>query len=230
MKYLIWSYDYSHASAGPKVLHRLCHELNAIGETAAIGNGYATNPEWDTPHGVMDDDTIAVYPEVVSGNPWGAPRVARWVLNIPGKLGGDRLYDPSEIVFSWDLAVFDAPLLHLPAVELDIYHDLGLPRSGELFYVGKGSQGDTNGAVPITHEMRLDRYALADALNRAALLRCFDDYTAMPQIARLCGCPVLMPSGERLEPAGFRDEYRAQWPVFREQLARFVDVTQAVYA
>lgn len=228
MRYLVWGYDYSHASGGPKVLHRLCHELNEAGQEASIGNGYATNPEWDTPQGVMDSDTIAVYPEVVAGNPWNAQRVVRWVLNTPGKLGGDRVYDPAETVFSYSPLFMDAPLLHLPAIETDIYTDRGLAREGELYYVGKGSQSDTNGAAAITHEMRLDRHALADALNRATLLRCFDDTTAMAQIALLCGCPVLVvPSGQRLEPAAFRDEYLAQWPVFLEQLARFVEVTQA---
>lgn len=228
MKYLVWPYDYSHASGGPKALHRLCHELNAAGQEAYIGNGYATNPEWDTPHGVMDSDTIAVYPEVVSGNPWGSPRVARWVLNVPGKLGGEPVYDSAELVFTWDRAFLDAPLLHLPAVETDIYTDRGLPRDGELYYVGKGGQGDTNGAAEITHAMRLDRHALADVLNRSTLLRCFDDCTAMAQIALLCGCPVLIvPTGERRSPDGFRDEYLAQRPVFLDQLARFVEVTQA---
>ena len=227
MKYLIWATGYTHASGGPKVLHRLCHELNAVGQEAYIGNGYTTNPEWNTPHGNMDDDTIGIYPEVVSGNPWGARRVARWVLNVPGLLGGDRSYAIGEMVFSWAREFLDGvPLLHLPGIELDIYTDRALPRNGELFYVGRGIQGDTSGASEITWEMRANRYALADALNHATLLRCFDYVTAMKEIALLCGCPVLMPDGQRLEPFGFRDEYLALWPVFRNQLAEFIRITQ----
>jgi O-antigen biosynthesis protein len=226
VKYLIWAYDYSHASSGPKALHRLCHELNLAGQHAAIGNGYLTNPEWNTPHGEPDDDTIAIYPEVVTGNPWGASRVVRWVLNVPGKLGGDKVYDPAEVVFSWDRAFFDAPLLNIPHIETDIYADHHEPREGRLYYVGKGA-GSAHDAAPVTLGMRLDRYALADALNHAELLYSFDDCTAMTAIALLCGCPVrVVPTGDLLAPDGYREMYLARWPIFQQQLADFIRITQ----
>jgi hypothetical protein len=77
--------------------------------------------------------------------------------------------------------------------------------------------------------MREDRYALADALNRATLMYSFDDTSAMAGIALLCGCPVLViPSGQRFSPVGFREEYLALWPVFQVQLAEFIRITQAV--
>src|ERR1035437_2211619 len=160
MKYLIWSYTYSHASSGPKALHRLCHELNLAGQQAAIGYNWPTNPEWIEPHGSMDDDTIAVYPEVVSGNPWGAKRVARWTLNVPGKLGGDKEYDPSEIVFTWDRSFCDAPVVCIPHIETDIYINRCEPRSGMLYVAGKGTfdRSLIQSAAPITLAMREDRY------------------------------------------------------------------------
>ena len=226
-RYLIWSYDYSHASSGPKALHRLCHELRLAGQDAYVG-WPVTNPDWDTPHfdGPITDDVIAVYPEIVAGNPYKAKRVARWVLNVPGKLGGDKVYDPSEMVFTWDRSLVDAPLLNIPHIETDIYTDRGEPREGELVYFGKGS-GNVAG-TEITLEMRLDRHALADALNHATLLRCFDDFSGMVGIALLCGCPVeIVPTGQRYDPAGFREAYLALRPVFLQQLARFVEITQA---
>ena len=228
LPYLVWSFDYSHASAGPKVLHRLCHELNEAGQEAAIGNGYRTNPEWNTPRGdpPIKGDWCAIYPEVVSGNPWNAPRVARWVLNVPGLLGGDREYDPAEMVFSFSTLFLDAPLLYLPAIETDIYTDRHEPREGELHYVGKGVPGDTVGTQPITLAMREDRYALADALNRASLLRSFDAVSGMNNIALLCGCPVQV-NDERWEPDGFRKRYLEECAAFPKQLAEFVRITQA---
>ena len=227
MRYLIWAYDYSHASAGPKALHRLCHELNEAGQEAYIGNGYATNPEWNTPHGIMRPGTVAIYPEIVTGNPWSASRVVRWVLNVPGKLGGDKVYDPSEIVFSWDMRFLDGvPLLHLPAIEADIYTDRHEPRSGALYYVGKGITSQEVDARPVTLAMREDRYALADALNRAALLYSFDDCTAMVDIALLCGCPVeIIPTGQSIEPDAYREEYMAKCAEFPAQLARLIEMT-----
>ena len=50
----------------------------------------------------------------------------------------------------------------------------------------------------------------------------------MKDLALLCGCPVLMPSGERLEPDGFRERFLAECAEFPAQLATFVQITQAV--
>jgi hypothetical protein len=251
VRYVVWSYDYSHASAGPKVLHRLCHELNQIGQEAYIGNGYATNPEWDTPHGEVDADTTAIYPEIVTGNPWNAPRVVRWVLNTPGRLGGDRTYPASEQVFTYSPLFADAPLLYLPAVEMDIYADRGLPREGALIWAGKSRVTRHIEGRAITHAMRLDRYALADALNRAEVLYSFDTMSGMIDVARMCGCPVVVvPDGAFTyddydreigwegigwdttpapwDPAHFRASYLAKFDTFRSQLARFVEITSGV--
>lgn len=254
MKYLIWSYDYSHASAGYKVLHRLCHELNAVGQEAYVGFP-RTNPIWNTPYheSPLEGDWTAIYPEVVSGNPWHAPRVVRYVLNNPGKLGGDPTYDPSEIVFVYselfnDMGVGPERILMLPTVETDIYIDRGLPREGALVYVGKGRKTRDLDAAEVTMEMRLDRYQLADAMNRATVLYTFDNMTGMVDIARLCGCPVvIIPNGEYtreqygryvgwdglgwdempapFDSVAFRARYLTGLETFRDQLAQFVRIT-----
>ena len=84
---------------------------------------------------------------------------------------------------------------------------------------------------PITLAMREDRYALADALKPATMLRSFDPVSAMNYIALLCGCPVqIAPDGERLEPTGFRERYEAECATFPAQLAEFVRITQSVEA
>jgi hypothetical protein len=231
MPYLIWSYEYRHASAGPKALHRLCHELNEVGERAYVAHT-PTNPEWNTPtHGSsFDGEWIAVYPEVVSGNPWGAPRVARWVLNVPGKLGGDAVYDAIERVFSWDPAFLDdVPFLWAPTLETDIYSDCGEARNGALYFVGRAPKTqELPDAVEITQAMRDDRYALADVLNRAEVLYSFEPQTGMVGLAQLCGCPVVVvPTGQRYEPDGFRAAYEAKRLTFRDQLRDFIRITQA---
>jgi O-antigen biosynthesis protein len=259
--YLIWSYDYSHATGGVKVLHRLCHELNEAGQEAYVSG--SPNPEWNTPqsdpfpttdeaHHWVAGDWIAIYPEVVSGNPWNAPRVVRYVLNHPGKLGGDKTYDPSEIVYVYhpifdDVGAGPDRILTLPTVELEIYQNRHLPRSGALYYVGKGRRTrDLPGAVEITPELRADREALAAALNQADVLYTFDGMTGMSDIARLCGCPVILipDPGEQprratawigigfgLMPPPFdsevvRAEQIALHERFRAQLASFIRTTQ----
>ena len=254
MKYLIWSFDYSHASAGPKALHRLCHELNEAGQEAYIGPSWATHPDWNTPvwDGPLDGDWTAVYPEIVSGNPWNAPHVARWVLNVPGLLGGDMAYASSEAVFTWSPLFVDAPMLYLPTVELEIYSDRHEPRTGAAVYVGKGTESQAIlGATRITYEMRLDRHVLADVLNRVGVLYSFDAVSGMNDIARLCGCPVVVISNVTkafldrgmdwtgigfgyvpppFDSAAFRDRYHVTKAEFPTQLARFIEMTQPVYA
>lgn len=235
LPYLIFCYNYTHASAGLKVLHHLCHQLNLAGERAYISVSQP-NPAWNTPFHLppLDEEYIAVYPETIAGNPWDAPHVVRWVLNVPGLLpGGEPTYDPSEMVFAWvPQFLAGVPLLRLESIELDIYYDRHEPRAGEMYYDGKsylfGTHGDTTGAAPITLAMREDRYALADALNHATLLRSFDEVSGMNDIARLCGCPVRMVNGEILQPDGYREEHQKLVDAFPAQFAEFIRITQAL--
>jgi len=202
----------------------------------------------------MPKDWIAVYPEVVSGNPWGAPRVVRWVLNNPGRLGGDKTYDPSESVWVFgeminDPGVPPERILRLPTIELDLYTDRHEPRSGALYYVGKGQKTRDLDAVELTDDMKRDGRNLADLLNRAEVLYTYDMATAMIDIARLCGCRVIIvPSGDYTEAqlrretawvgigfgkmpppfdsAVIRREQIALYAAFRERLVDFIRVTQ----
>jgi hypothetical protein len=256
LNYLVWSFDYYHDSAGQKTMHRLCHELNEAGQAAFVAYELR-NPDWNTPYhpGPLTGDWTAIYPEIVAGNPWRAPRVVRYVLNHPGKLGGDKVYDPAENVFFFlpvfnDAGLQPERLLFLPTIELDIYRDRHLSRAGEVFYVGKGQQTrDLPGAVEITNDLKRDRHVLADTLNRATLLTCFDNMTAMIEIARLCGCPVrLVPNGDYtreqydamtdwqgigwdevpgpFDSGALRDRQLALYEAFRGQLADFIRITQ----
>jgi len=260
-KYLIWSFDYYPDSAGQKTMHRLCHELNQAGQEAYVAYP-KRNPAWNTPYlpgpirdRRLDERWIAVYPEIIAGNPWKAPRVVRYVLNTPGKLGGDTVYPPSEIVYVFH-ELFNTPgvpserILFLPTIELDLYTDRHEPRSGALYYVGKGQKTRDLDAVELTNDMKRDPHELADHLNRAEVLYTFDNVTAMAIIARLCGCPVvLIPDGtydretfdsliagpglgwdEMPEPFDsdvIRGNEVAQYEAFRERLADFIAVTQA---
>lgn len=263
--YLVLSYDYAHNSGGRKVLHRLCHELNLAGQEAYIPPEWIANPEWNTPshEPSFEGDWVAVYPEVVPGNPWGAPHVARWVLNHPGVIvpaggsaPGDAVYDPAEIVFIFHeafnaMGVGPERVLNLPTIETDIYFDRHLPRVGEVFYVGKSSKSrELPGALEVTTAMAADRENLADVLNKATVMYTFDNETAMAEIARLCGCPVIViPDGsytweqyDRLvgwvgqgwdampppfDSAAYRAWYLGRIDTFHERLADFIRITQA---
>ncbi|MEI7429016.1 MAG: glycosyltransferase family 1 protein, partial [Betaproteobacteria bacterium] len=99
--YYILAPDFRHSSAGIRNLHYLCHVLNELGYEAYIAGAKTTSIHLRTPlldirtaeqHFCSGKTPIAVYPEIISGNPINTPVVARWLLNIPGHLGGDTLF------------------------------------------------------------------------------------------------------------------------------------------
>ena len=96
------------------------------------------------------------------GNPWGAPQVVRWVLNVPGLLGGDRSYASDELLFAYHERFYPGvPLLYLPWFD-PIYVDRREPRAGAVSYIGKSNSGPLpEPAPPITLAMRRDLQTLA---------------------------------------------------------------------
>lgn len=209
-EYIIWAPPYTHTSAGISVLHYLCHRLNTAGYTAYITG--QRNPLWNE-QGITKADldkkvtegAIVVYPEIVSGNPYNAQRVVRWVLNTPGKLGGDKVYPPSEAVFVFEKIYLPSIpdnriFTFTPEIEKN-FIDKGYERQGALLWRGKGKDLKAS-IVPepfteITYGNPPTRDELAEWFNRAKILYCFDNVTKIIREARLCGCPVrLYPRGE----------------------------------
>ncbi len=98
--YYIFAADFRDTSAGVTALHYLCHALNCAGESAFLLNTTASKPglnvrflsESDCWHhkdsGVVP---IMVYPEIVSGNPYNAIAVVRYMLNRDGFLTGQKI-------------------------------------------------------------------------------------------------------------------------------------------
>jgi len=193
---VIWTPPYDPLSGGIIVLHRLCQELRELGQDAYInvaGCGLNT-PTW---HGESNDFT-AIYPEIVFGNPLNAPKVVRWVLNKPGKIGGPLKY-PGEIVFSFSRNYLEVPenrYLSYPTLETDIFIDKHLERTYPLVYVGKGYNiprvPETSGIREITRVNCLNKPELAEIFNHATVLYSYDVITAITDMARLCGCPVCL--------------------------------------
>ncbi len=216
--YVVWAPPYDPSTGGPKVMHWFVNELNRLGYEAYaawIPRSVRVNPLWDEPTD-YPDDFIAVYPDTQYGNPLGAARVARWALNVPGRLpmiaqhgrgilplplGSDWGDEPTDLIFPfargynvWGLP--EERILYVPIQEVDDYEDRGLPRSGRMFYVGKGADTpripETEGLPELDKETTHDRKRLAGTLNRIELLYTYDTQTGITDIARLCGCPVVL--------------------------------------
>lgn len=215
--YYIYSYDYRHTSAGIKVLHHLCHALNEIGEEAYVYCD-VTNPALRTPiltndikarHIANNRSPIAVYPEVVSGNPFNLPVVVRYVLNHPGHLGGEPHYQDHEIVFCFheiftkkDMEMYE---LFIPAADTNVFNnednEYDNKRQGKCFYANKylvkgfRLTSESEGATDLGLHRNLTPQQLADILRKSELLYLYEP-SAIGRDANLCGCPVIMIQSE----------------------------------
>jgi hypothetical protein len=101
-------------SAGIRVLHQICDQLNSIGIPAWLAlHGPASQNEvsleLDTPllnkdvlrsHIESGFKAIAVYPETISGNPLNAAVTITWILNSPKLLGGIETFK-SDFVYGF---------------------------------------------------------------------------------------------------------------------------------
>ncbi len=211
---------YTRMSAGIKIMYLLCHALNSLGQRAyMVTRPYtpaklATNPELNTPlltKSVFDYDfeqgltPIVIYPEIVAGNPLNASVVVRYVMNVPGLLGGETTYEESEycIAYSAELArqVKNCRMsLFFPASDPRIYYpDPGIKRSGGCFYAAKYRKFHggklfpiTDGCIEITRDEANSQTAeqIADIFRRSEVFYAYEN-TALAIEAVLCGCPVV---------------------------------------
>lgn len=231
--YLIWTPPYQHNSGGIRALHRLCHLLNERGYPA-----YATtpgSPEWNERYWALFVETkpervIRVYPEIVFT---AADRNrVRWVLNVPGFIGGPSQYDPDELVFSWSTDYVHVPtdrLLTVDTVEHDLFNQDGIgERDADRFWVGKGANKGialspiTEGMEQITYSWPAERAELAALLKRTKTLYTYDDRSQLNWEALLCGCKVvLLPQDRELTLAEV-----ALSGDCAGQLANFIKITQ----
>ncbi|HJV26689.1 MAG TPA: glycosyltransferase [Aromatoleum sp.] len=215
--YYITAPNYSRASAGIRVMHRLCHALNLAGEEAWI-TCPETDPSLNTPlltmsvrreHEAAGLRPIAVYPEVIAENPLDCPVVVRYILNVPGLLGQRPAYRDSDLfyVHTDELAQhLDRcnGLLFLPTTDASIFNNFDNPfdndRHGACIYFGRYEEGKkiwkdlADNCTVITKEFPATHPELADLFRRSERLYCFEN-TTLHLEARLCGCPVvLLPS------------------------------------
>ena len=165
-----------------------------------------TNPNFNTPliaspEEVADrDDYVAIYPEIVFGNPLGAANVVRWLLHNPGFHTGRVFYGRNELYFGYNSAIKpfcfpgsttspnDLKVIHYP---LEYYNtdNTAAERSGTAYTVRKG-KGKT-----IQHDLResvlIDgkpHQEVAAIFKRVKTFISYDPYTAYSTFAALCGC------------------------------------------
>jgi tetratricopeptide (TPR) repeat protein len=187
MRYVIVAPAYTRRSAGIVVLHELQKWLIRYGKDAMIMH-------FNDPYAIEDDD-IVVYPEIISGNPLRAKRVVRYILNEPGKLGGDKEYDKSEILVAYTEYFSrhsNGVYLEIPIIE-EFFTNKGYERTINCFWVGKGENTNhpaTIGCIEITYQWPANRRELAELLNKTRIFYSYDDCTHLLTEAMLCGCSI----------------------------------------
>ncbi len=214
--YIIVAPAFNIRSAGKHCLYLLCDHLNRLGYPSYITGSESTATDLNAPllrwkdarKAVGSGRFVAIYPEIVAGNPLQAATVARWVLNRPGALGGDAVYDRGEQVFYYSNALKPhiqngvAGKLLLPMLDESIFYpaeQLPAERPLECFYLGKSKWQDgyvdRHQAFEITRTSPA-REDLGKLFRASKRLYVFDNLTALVAEALMCGCPVvIIPDG-----------------------------------
>ncbi|MFA5839187.1 MAG: glycosyltransferase family 9 protein [Candidatus Margulisiibacteriota bacterium] len=218
--YIIVAPEFAPNSAGVTVLHKLAFLLNSAGYPAYIYNNYSP-PPWSSPtistengKKLIEEGAIIVYPEVVSGNPLQGRVVARYILNSPGLLGGEKEYDPAEICFCYVNSLLQPGMendriLYIPVIDTSVFFNNHQPKTIDyLVYFGKHKKVGGYPESKIIYRHKPSRPELGKLLRKCKKLICYDNFTALSTEATLCGCPVvIIPDGTRqkgaLEEGGF---------------------------
>ncbi len=195
------------------MLHTLCHMLNELGYEAYI-TSEITSPWLRTPrltpdivqkHKATGRVPIAVYPEVVKGNPFQVTVVARWILNQAGHLGGDNTFADSEILFYWDDWVLKgqaiADRLYFPSVDTRLFNAYGTTRqqrTGYCFYAHKYlafggiiSERLANNGINLCQSIPRSTDEIVQIFRQSKVLYCYEPSNIITE-AYACGCPTVL--------------------------------------
>lgn len=223
--FLIVAPSFTHKSAGIRALYRLGCHLNTAGYSAAMtpmGRRIDDLPDWPVAvHDGPAEDSIVIYPEVVSGNPLKADKVVRWTLNTPGLIGGDTFYSDEEMVFvcnpmqlatvskSVSKPLTSDRVLSVGLIDpAHIYPDPSAERTTDCFFTHKGA--GIRAQWPLPNEANLQSIeevtptmaSLGDVLRRTRTLYSYDHKSTILKEAVICGCRVLVvhEDGRLLDP------------------------------
>jgi hypothetical protein len=241
-------------SGGVKVMYGLYGHLLAKGMTAYLNVILNIH------------DYVAVYPEIMHGNEGKADHVVRYILNKPGIMGGGTRkhplgpgpteFDPTDELYYFSRLFGEAKdeghYMFLPILNMQLFKPQGKLRNKTSVFIGKDFDlhQHPEGSIYITKDITNDQPKLAELLNECEVMYCYDRVTAMTEIARLCGCRVVMINpiyskdefskyeagmngiswGEDthvpLDVEGFRDHYKSMKREFSKKLDDFIERTQ----
>lgn len=242
--YYVVAPDYRHNSAGIRVMHMLCDALIRSGYEAYISASVVSS-NLMTPrltaeimglHRAQGMEPVAVYPEVTNGNPLDANVVARYLLNTPGFIGGDGVFDATDMIFGYTQSLLlpgvdPENVMFLNPVDLSLFRAPSDPVTrvaGRVCYY-QGRQGTgidksilPDNAVEITGTFPPTRDALAEIFQSCEFF--YSSATsALSAEAAACGCIGVVIPGESA-PLNFSLEesgnYGVAWGLAPEEIQR----------
>lgn len=209
--YYVYAPDYRESSSGIQSLHYLCHALNLEGARAYMVGCQVTHPDLQTPlltealraqHENLGLPAIAVYPEIVTGNPLSAPVVVRYMLNRAGVLNGNEINaGPDDLRFYFREEFYDetepGDFLRIPMVDIGMFSpNVTQPRSLNLLYLHRVPREAVDFSQIPAHTQILSMQnplplaELAKILRKARVLYSYEQSSTC-SLAVFCGCPVV---------------------------------------
>ena len=198
-------------SGGIVAMHKLCHDLNSLGETSFITSPI-THKKLNAPY-VKDrkfskKDVVVIYPEITYGNPLNSKHVVRWALNTPGKcagVAGSSFYNSlqsTDLIFKYsDYFAVNEPakstgLLTTTFVDTDYFYSTTSERSGSAYFVKKGGMSNSihpSDSINLSSTEH-DWKTMGEVLRKVKYFYCYDNACFWVVIAALCGCiPIVIP-------------------------------------
>lgn len=216
MKFLIIARPFNHASMGVVALYKLAETLKKIGEEAEVlmfeGDGRTVN--WVSESSSLESikmyaeecirNGVVVYPEIIFGNPLGARRVVRYMLNKEGHLKGWGMDSaPDDFILTHSASFCDryhCEVLLPPQISSasELKRDSLEANKGGLVltYVGKGVKfGKTfipSGSVEVTRQWPSSREQFLTLLSNARYLVSYDPVSSVNVEAAILGAIPLV--------------------------------------
>jgi len=218
-KYVFYIYapKYTHLSSGVRVLYILCDMLNKIGYESYVTSEYSgesyyapmVTPEIIKKNKDLGKMQIAIYPEVMMGNPLQSKYVIRWMLNKPNNFFQNWLGDFSKDEFivhhdeSFRPKWINSNKQHIPHLDRTLFNmkNTAVERSGVLVYehrnkVNEKLINNLNNITFITTQKPLTPLECS-ALYKKSKMLIVAERTAAHAEAALCGCPTVFVANDK---------------------------------
>lgn len=211
IKFLLWTIPYAECSGGTLVMYKLAEMLAKRGFETYTSSppkvGSLVKYLGNYPKLKLEmESTMVIYPEIVVGNPFKAKYITRWILNTPGKIGGDGIFGENDLVYKYsDFFEVDKNtqvdgFLRCIETKKDFFNDLKLERQGSCYLVKKGKLENKKLIYHPEDSLNIDDYIsdeyLLEVFNKKEFFFSYDTATYHYIQAALCGCiAVVIPDG-----------------------------------